>query len=759
MNLSLKYSQFIPAIIIAGFSSMMSQIILLRELVIIFLGNELTLGVMLGIWLLGTALGSGPIGRFVKNLKKPINYFIVVQFVLAFLLPITIIFIRSSSSLLGRTQGELIGLMPIIFIPLATLLPICILTGFLYTLGCHIYNLITKETSTAISKVYLFEAIGSGVASFVISIILIRFLETFQLAFVICIANVLAAVTLLYFQTNKSKIIVIFILPLFIISAIYLFPYIDRLSLKKLWQNFELLHTETTIYGNIAITKFGESISFFENGFLMFTYPDLLYAEEAVQFALLEHPDPKNVLLIGGGVSGSLHQILLHPHISHVDYVELDPKIIELSEKYLSEQETSYLNDPRVHIWHKDGRLFVKQTSRKYDVIIINLPDPQTTLINRFYTLEFFQQVKKILTDNGLIGFSVTSSENVIGQELANFLTCLYNTMLRVFREVVLIPGDTNHFIGCIKSNVLTKDPNLLVQRLIQRNLNTIYLREYYIPYRMSTDRMNYLYERVTKNSKAEINLDFKPIGNFYNIVVWTTYFNQQIKSVFLFLNKIDFLTISIFSLILIVPFLLNLIYKNGREKNFRFGIITSIAIVGFSEISLEVIIILGFQAIYGYVYFQLALILSSFMIGLASGSYIAIYILKRARRIFSQFKTFQFLMALYPLILVTILKNSFHFSGNVIVFQLIFLMLTLIAGFIAGYQYPLASHLYCKINPNVERVAGTIYSADLSGACIGAFATSALLLPILGIVQTCITLSIINLVVFTGLLLANEKS
>ena len=121
-----------------------------------------------------------------------------------------------------------------------------------------------------------------------------------------------------------------------------------------------------------------------------------------------------------------------------------------------------------------------------------------------------------------------------------------------MFVEIVLIPGDTNHFIGCVKTNVMTDDPGLLVQRLKKRNLDTIYLREYYIPFRMSRDRMEYLYGRIENNKSPDVNQDFKPIGNFYNLVVWTTYFNQQVKQLFLFLNRVGFSVIWVLAIVLI---------------------------------------------------------------------------------------------------------------------------------------------------------------------------------------------------------------
>jgi len=85
-----------------------------------------------------------------------------------------------------------------------------------------------------------------------------------------------------------------------------------------------------------------------------------------------------------------------------VDYVEIDPEIIRLSLQYLPPGEQKVLEDSRVHIYFQDGRAYLNSSSKKYDVIILNLPEPATAQINRFYTQEFFLKVKEKLNKGGL---------------------------------------------------------------------------------------------------------------------------------------------------------------------------------------------------------------------------------------------------------------------------------------------------------------------------------------------------------------------
>jgi len=734
---------------------MISQIVLLRELVLFFTGNELTLGIILAFWLLWTAIGSGLIARLIKFSVRPINLLIICQFLLVVLLPLTLIFVRSSRLLFYIPIGEITSPIFILLIPLLALAPVCIIVGFLYTLGCRLLSQITQISDSSIpGRVFLFEAIGSGIAGFITSVILFRFLENFQVVIIICIVNLIIA--FLFWILIEPKLMTLLIsLAVFSISMIIIFfPKLDNYSNKNMWGSLQLLKSETTIYGNVAITGLGETISLYENGVLMFTHPDLMYAEESVHFALLEHPAPKQVLLIGGDAAGSLPQVLYHPGMQHVDFVLLDPTSIRLTQDFLPSM-IEILTDERIKIWYRDGRLFLNQTKMKYDVIIVNLPDPQTALINRFYTLEFYQSVKKHLAENGILSFSITSSENVMSDEQTVLLNCLYRTMVKFFDDMVLIPGNSIHFIGCLSANVLTDDPQVIVQRLQQRNLPTIYMREYYIPFRMTPDRMNYVINKVTQNQTEIINRDFHPIGYFYDIILWLTYFKIDLKVLLKYLDQTNIF--ALFALVVCSLISWTLIFtKKHRTKNH--AIMLAIMIIGFSEISLEVLIILGFQAIYGYAYYQLALIMSGFMIGLMLGSWRSLQSIKARKSGFKNFVSFQIILTCYPILTLAVLIILSKIFLPVLAIQIIFLLLIIGTGFIGGYQFPLANHLIFHGQERIERVGGRLYALDLSGSVIGALIASTLLIPILGLGYTCVVFSVLNFGVLLILFL-NHKT
>jgi spermidine synthase len=756
MNNTINHRQFRLAIIIVGFSSMMSQIILLRELIIIFQGNELTLGIIFSIWLAGTAIGSGVIGKLVKYLTKPLRWFLILQTLFVILLPAVLVFIRLSPGLFQIARGDLMPLPMLFIIPIISLFPMCLIIGFSYTLCCSIYHTLSKETTGAIIQTYLLEALGAGFASFIVSIVLLKYLAAYQFITIIFLLNIFMVAWLNYLDRRKTLLISILLVIIAVGTSTFFLPRVDRFSLTYLWKGFELITLKNTVYGNIEVTKYDSSISFYENGTVLFTSPDPLSSEEAVHFALLEHPQPQSVLLIGGGIGGALEQVLFHPSVERVDYVELDPEIIKLGRKYLPLSNTKVLQDKRVHVWIRDGRLFLKQTNNRYDVVIVNLPEPKTILLNRFYSYEFYKELLPRMSSNGIVSFGITSSENVIGADLANFLGCLYATMNKVFAEVVLIPGDTNHFIACVNKNILTSDVKTLVDRLQQRQLPTIYFREYYLPYRLSPDRIEYLYTRIAEQKSPRINYDLKPVGNFYNLVVWTTYFNQRIKNIFLFFDKIGWQGIYSILFIILITFLIIQWRQPDQSKKFRLSLVSSVMMIGFTNISLEVIIILGFQAIYGYAYFQVALIFSCMMMGLALGSYLSSHEFRKSPDPLVKYRVIQSVVVVFPLILIFILINANHYAQHPWLTQIIFLSITVIAGLIAGVQFSLANRLYWKIKPLIEQTAGSVYAFDLAGACLGSLLTSLLFIPILGVIQSCVVIALFNLFVLLSILMIN---
>jgi len=156
-----------------------------------------------------------------------------------------------------------------------------------------------------------------------------------------------AAVLLLRKRPYCVATVVTLLFVAFVVAGLPQGRRLESISLARLWPGFRVVDTRNSAYGNLAVVETGGIRSLLENGLLMFNAPDPASAEEAVHFALLEHPSPKSLLLIGGGAGGSLVQALQHASLERVDYVELDPAVLELAEKYFAPQWTTARSDPR----------------------------------------------------------------------------------------------------------------------------------------------------------------------------------------------------------------------------------------------------------------------------------------------------------------------------------------------------------------------------------------------------------------------------
>ena len=727
------------ALISLGITAVSGQIILIRELFTAFYGNELSIGVMLAIWLFGGALGSGCLGYFTADrLRGKIPVFSSVQILIAGLMPLGVILARISRAFFDIPVGEIIGLPLLALFSSFALLPIAVGLGFLFVIGCKI----VPETDPArgIGRVYTLEAAGAMLGGIVTSLFLIRFLGALEIAFLLSALNLISAFFLL-----RKKLFCL--LALFLLTAFFLtggLDLLDKRSFDIKWSGFRVLESADSVYGRTTVTKRGGQINFFNNGLLLFSTHDPLTAEEAVHFALAASQNPETVLLIGGGASEITREILKHP-VKNIDYIELDPLIVDLSKKYLSSEPFYELDNPRVKTEFEDGRFFVKQTSKKYDVVIINLPNPYTAQINRFYTKEFFREIKKVLRKNAIVTFGVTSSENYISREQALLLRTLYDTAKTEFSEVKITPGDTAYFLLSNRKNVISLNPEDISRRLKERGVNTFYVQEYYLSSKLSSERIQYLDSAIRSAGRVRNNMDFYPVSYFYDMVLWSTHFSFKLAGIFLFLSRGHLLrlTAGIFAVIFFAFFL------RRRGGNFRKEtVLLALGTTGLSEISFQILVILGFQIIYGYLYYKIGLIVTSFMLGLGLGSAL---VTKKIRKIPHPFRSYvrvQIFVMLYPMLLLLCFKilSSVQARAELNIFAAnLFAFLPFVAGFAGGVQYPLANKICMKEGHLQGRTAGLTYSVDLAGSFIGAILLSSFFIPILGIATTCVLVFALN--------------
>ena len=434
------------ALAVCGLSAVVGQIVLMRELIVAFNGNEIALGTMLATWLLWTAVGSGLTGALRWRMRRPRQAVAALECMLALALPATIWALGAMKSIFQTVPGELAGPLPMLLTTLACLSVYCVLTGALFVVAARMLAGVGQRADvegahSAVGRAYLLEAAGSALGGVLASVLLLRFYESFQIAIFVALLNLCMAAVLLAKLRRRGVAMAAAVAVLAAIPLVGLLaPRLERGAQKQLWSGFNLLDSRDTIYGNLAVTETGAMRSIYTDGAILANAPDPAAAEEAVHYALLEHPAPHRVLLIGGGVNGAIGEALKHPSVVSLDYVELDPALIGMACAYFPAQAAAF-HDPRVHLHLMDGRRYLAAAPEKFDVILVDIPDPQTAQLNRFYTAEFFSAARRQLAVGGVLAIELRSSEDTMSPELQCFCAAYGERSKVSFRAWWLFPA------------------------------------------------------------------------------------------------------------------------------------------------------------------------------------------------------------------------------------------------------------------------------------------------------------------------------
>jgi spermidine synthase len=199
---------------------------------------------------------------------------------------------------------------------------------------------------------------------------------------------------------------------------------------------------------------------------------EFIYHETLVQPAMTLCDSPETVFIAGGGEGATLREVLRHKTVKKAVMVDVDEVVTTLSKQYLPHEAEDSFEDKRTELHHVDPRGFLEKDSRKYDVIIIDLPDPiEEGPASLLFTQEFYKTVKGHLTENGIISVQAGSANPT---ELLN-LTAVYQTLKSVFPAVNIYATYMNSFgqpwgfaIASLKY-----DPALLTPEEVDRNIKT----------------------------------------------------------------------------------------------------------------------------------------------------------------------------------------------------------------------------------------------------------------------------------------------
>ncbi|AHL23303.1 polyamine aminopropyltransferase [Thermococcus nautili] len=184
------------------------------------------------------------------------------------------------------------------------------------------------------------------------------------------------------------------------------------------YQRLELYQTEgfgklLVLDGTVQLVEIGEES----------------YHEVLVHPVMLAHPNPKRVLIIGGGDGGTLREVLRHESVEKATMVEIDEMVVEVSRIYLGIDRGAF-DDPRAELIIGDGVKYLKETEERFDVIIVDSTDPVGPA-KLLFSEEFYRSAYEKLNEKGLY---ITQAGSVY--LFTNELLDAYKAMKKVFDRV-----------------------------------------------------------------------------------------------------------------------------------------------------------------------------------------------------------------------------------------------------------------------------------------------------------------------------------
>ncbi|MEJ2595758.1 MAG: hypothetical protein P8100_11695 [bacterium] len=697
-------------VFLLGFLLLGAQIILVREFLIIYNGNELVIGILFSIWMLCTALGAW-MGRYLKPGR---NYSDLIRLLLVFIAlypafaAFGIAYYRNSIFEVGR----LISLYGVLYFSLIVLLPLCFLGGFTYTL----INITTSRNPGSLQNCYSYESAGSLTGGLITSLLFIYYLQTDNLTSL----QYLALIAFIHFGVTEFRLKRYFLSLLYLLAAFGIMHVVynydlTMLSKAKLFPDQQVLQSLDSPYGNITVTRQQNQTNLFLDGQLLSSDNEPVRREEDVHYAMLQRKNASRVLMFGGALTGAMAEVNKYREVEQIVYVDQNSFLPHLA----GELNLLDMSD-KIDFRFSDPVLFLKKNTGKFDVVLISEPPPTSAQFNRFYTVDFFTLVKQHLNLGGILSTSLPSSQNYLSDNELLLHSSLYNSLCKVFRHVLLVPGDRYYFLASDDS--LTLAYSTLQE---ESHISNTYVNEAYLDDRLMKIRSENTLESYLED--APLNYNFRPVVYYLYIRHWLSYFG------------ISFWIIPFFCLLIV-----------GMFYFFTHNYATAMFTSGITGVSTELVLIVVFQVLFGNVYLFIGIIITTFMAGLAIGSRFSLIC-----KMNYPLRLMNFVQLFSGIYILSIALTIF-FIGKMeetIIIRVIFIFAMFILAAFTGLQYGIS---VCHRKTDPGTLVSEVYAADLVGAAVGSLAVTVWLIPMIGIYQSVLVMASLH---FLTLILLRIKS
>jgi len=698
-------------LLVIGLISILGQVIMLRELSVAFYGVELIYLLGIGTWLIGTGVGA-VVGRRRALPSKPALRLLFLLF--ALLLPLDVALVRGLRDILGGVAGaylpfgwQMVGMA-------VALLPIGFCLGLMFQWAAKHY--VTGRRSLAAA--YAIESTGAVVGGLASTAFLAMGVQNFALALGCALAATVVPVLDASSRHTERRAVVrvsSFVVVVLLAAGLVYASTLDDAMTS--WNHPQLVVSRDSPYGRVTVSALGGQLSVYENDALSFETEGTT-AEELAHLAALQHPLPESVLVLGGGMDGTIREMLKH-RPDRVDYVELNGALLSTVLPLMPDNVRSSLEDARTHVTRSDPRRALARLGQ-YDAILVGMPDPSSAQTNRFYSREFFALARAHLRPGGVLAFRLNSAENYWTSSLAMRNAAVVHALEAVFPSVIVLPGSVN--IVLASDRPLTRDPAVLIERFESRQITARKVTPRYIEYLYTNDRFRDIAQAIAAVNVA-VNSDERPICFLYATSVWLSkFFPRMLAQEFGPSGSTRLLLRAVAGAIGLSLVMLFVLAR--RRTVLKATLLAGVA--GFCGMLFETLFIVQYQANRGVLYQDIGLLLTAFMIGLAAGAYAAHRV---GERMVGSGRAFgvSLLVAFCAVGVAIVLLTYGGLGGGIMGIG----ALLAVSGFLVAALFG-----YASWTGRVEQrvLVSPLYAADLIGGAVASVLASLLWIPILGL-------------------------
>lgn len=706
-----------------GFFSLAAQTLLFRDFLEVFEGNELGVGCFFSSWLVWVAAGallarSLPV-RFLRSGAFPWLPFLYLP---AFVLQKHLVL--SIRSIANVPVYEVFPYFKMIGGAFAVNAPVSVVTGFLFTTACAMGS--ARSPGSSVSRVYFIECLGSFAAGALVTAGL-GLKMTGEALFFVSAAVPLFAPVVRSMEQRRFPVYGVFLWVLVLSLSLKWSPLWTEQLNRTRWRTLLPGHRHSgmflTSHARYLYGRYGAQFLVLSNGGVCEALPRDEASSEIAAAHLAQNPTAKNVLVVGHSSLSIARQFLKLPQIDSITLMHPDPGYLPALLKHLPSGMDLPLE--RVRIPQGDVRTVLRKRENTFDLIVVHLPDPDTAVLNRYFTREFFELAAMALRDDGVFGVRVSGGENFLGSELVAMGSSIDRTLNTVFPHTALKPGEDTWFFAS-KSPVLSETPRTLQNRLQSvSDIESVFPPEA-VPTLFPEDRIRFqrsAYRELT----PPLNTDDRPHVHLLGLFIagkkssgfpaWIL--NKAISGVTpFFLLSLVLYGIFRFFYLVSAP-------RGGARRGFSLDGAFMVLLTGALALSVQIILMFVFQTRFGSLFFHVGLIAALFMLGVFLGSVLMHQCLERWPKN-PETLIFPFLIAHFVFLL-----NAYPLAMNIP--QRAFAPLFLASGVLGGAYFPFAAFRLRNAGVSSTKTGSSLETIDHLGGALGGILTGLFFLPVHG--------------------------